>query len=63
MITKINLEDFMIEARKASGMDFDTFHKAFAIANQRRGRTLYAEIKLGQITVMQLVILLEKFGA
>jgi hypothetical protein len=63
MTTKISLEDFMIEAHKASGMHFNTFHAAFRTANERRGRTLYSEIKCGQITVMQLVTLLKKFGA
>jgi len=61
--TQVNLEDFMIEAHKASGMHFKTFHIAFGTVNQRRGRTLYQEIKNGEITVPQLVILLKKFGA
>ena len=61
--TKINLEDFMIEAHKASGMSLHTFHAAFRTANDRRGRTLYQEIKNGEITVPQLVILLKMFGA
>lgn len=61
--TKINLEDFMTEAHKASGMHFNTFHAAFKTANDRRGRTLYAEIKNGEMTVTQLVNLLKMFGA
>ena len=61
--TQINLEDFMIEAHKASGMPFKAFHIAFGTVNARRGRTLYQEIKNGEITVPQLVNLLKKFGA
>ena len=61
--TKINLENFMIEAHQISGMHFNTFHAAFRTVNDRRGRTLYSEIKNGQITVTQLVSLLKKFGA
>jgi hypothetical protein len=61
--TKVNLETFMIEAHKASGMHFNTFHAAFRIANDRRGRTLYQEIKNGEMTVIQLVNLLKMFGA
>lgn len=61
--TTINLEDFMIEAHQKSGMHFKTFHAAFRTANDRRGRTLYKEIKNGEITVDQLVKLLKMFGA
>jgi hypothetical protein len=63
MNTKINLESFMIEAHKLSGMHFNTFHTAFRTVNDRRGRTLYSEIKNGEITVNDLVILLKRFGA
>jgi hypothetical protein len=63
MNTKINLENFMSEALKTSGMNFNSFHAAFDIVNVRRGRTLYTEIKNGEITVNQLNVLLQKFGA
>ena len=53
----------MIEAHKLSGMHFDTFHTAFRTVNDRRGRTLYSEIKNGEITVNDLVTLLKRFGA
>jgi hypothetical protein len=61
--TTVNLENFMIEAHKTSGMHFNTFHAAFRTANDRRGRTLYQEIKNGEMTVIQLVNLLKMFGA
>ena len=61
--TKINLEDFMIQASKESGLSFYAFHAALRIINDRRGRTLYQEIKNGDMPVSHLVMLLKKFGA
>lgn len=60
---QVNLENYMQEAFQNSGMSFNAFHSAFAIANNRRGNTLYTEIKSGQLSVSQLVTLLRTFGA
>jgi len=63
MHTQVNLEDFMIEAHKKSGLHFNTFHRSIRIINDRRGRTLYQEIKNGEMPMDHFVMLLRKFGA
>ena len=58
--TKINLEQFMIDAYKGTGFTFNTFHTMFRYVNDRYfGGTLYNEIKNGQITVDEVVSLMK----
>jgi hypothetical protein len=52
--TKVDLEKFMLELYQASGMTFNTFHTVFRYVNDRNfGRTLYQQIKNGEISVEQ----------
>lgn len=54
--TKVNLEQFMIDVHTGTGFAFNTFHTVFRYVNERHfGRTLYAQIKNGQITVDEVV--------
>ena len=58
--TKVNLEQFMIDVHTGTGFTFDTFHKMFRYVNERYfGRTLYAQIKNGQITVAEVVSIMK----
>ena len=58
--TKVNLEQFMTDVHTGTGFTFDTFHKMFRYVNERYfGRTLYAQIKSGQITVDEVVALMK----
>ena len=63
MITQVNLEDFMIEASKKSGLHISSFHRAIRVINERRGRTLYKEIKNNEMPMEHFVMLLKWFGA
>ena len=59
--TKVNLEQFMTDVHTGTGFTFDTFHKMFRYVNDRYfGRTLYTQIKNGQITVDEVVALMKK---
>jgi hypothetical protein len=59
--TKVNLDQFMTDVHTGTGFTFDTFHKMFRYVNERYfGRTLYAQIKNGQITVDEVVSLMKK---
>lgn len=59
--TKVNLEQFMTDVRVGTGFTFDTFHKMFRYVNERYfGRTLYAQIKSEQITVNEVVSILNR---
>jgi hypothetical protein len=58
--TKVNLEQFMTDVHTGTGFTFDTFHKMFRYVNERYfGRTLYTQIKNGQITVDEVVLLMK----
>jgi hypothetical protein len=58
--TKVNLEQFMTDVHTGTGFTFDTFHKMFRYVNERYfGRTLYTQIKSGQITVDEVVALMK----
>jgi hypothetical protein len=61
--TKVNLENFMTEAHKASGISFYAFHAATHTINERRGGGLYKDIKNGQMPIDHFVKLLQMFGA
>lgn len=50
----------MIDTHTGTGFTFDTFHKVFRYVNERYfGRTLYAQIKSGQITVNEIVSIMK----
>lgn len=50
----------MIDVHTGTGFTFDTFHKIFRYVNERYfGRTLYAQIKNGQITVDEVVSIMK----
>jgi hypothetical protein len=58
--TKVNLDQFMTDVHAGTGFTFDTFHKMFRYVNERFfGRTLYTQIKNGQITVDEVVALMK----
>lgn len=58
--TKVNLDQFMTDVHTGTGFTFDTFHKMFRYVNDRYfGRTLYTQIKNGQITVDEVVLLMK----
>jgi hypothetical protein len=58
--TKVNLDQFMTDVHTGTGFTFDTFHKMFRYVNERYfGRTLYIQIKNGQITVEEVVLLMK----
>jgi hypothetical protein len=58
--TKVNLDQFMTDVHTGTGFTFDTFHKMFRYVNERFfGRTLYTQIKNGQITVDEVVALMK----
>jgi hypothetical protein len=58
--SRVNLEQFMIDVHTGTGFTFDTFHKIFRYVNERYfGRTLYAQIKSGQITVDEIVSIMK----
>jgi hypothetical protein len=58
--SQVNLEQFMIDVHAGTGFTFDTFHKIFRYVNERYfGRTLYAQIKSGQITVDEVVSIMK----
>lgn len=51
---KVDLDKFMTEVHQLSGMTFNTFHTMFRYVNERNfGRTLYQQIKEGQITAQE----------
>ena len=53
---KVNLEQFMIDVQNGTGFTFNTFHRMFHYVNERYfGRTLYAQIKNGEIAVEEVV--------
>lgn len=59
-ITKVNLDQFMTDVHTDTGFTFDTFHKMFRYVNDRYfGRTLYTQIKNGQIAVDEVVALMK----
>ena len=58
--TKVNLDEFMTDVHNGTGFAFNTFHTMFRYVNDRYfGRTLYAQIKNGQITVDEVVALMK----
>ena len=58
--TKVNFDQFMTDVHTGTGFTFDTFHKMFRYVNERYfGRTLYAQIKSGQITVDEVVSIMK----
>jgi len=58
--TKVNLDQFMTDVYNGTGFTFNTFHTMFRYVNDRYfGRTLYAQIKSGQITVDEVVSLMK----
>jgi len=58
--TKVNLDEFMTDVHNGTGFTFNTFHTMFRYVNERYfGRTLYAQIKNGQITVAEVVALMK----
>lgn len=58
--TKVNLEQFMTDVHTGTGFTFNTFHTMFRYVNDRYfGRTLYTQIKNGQITVDEVVALMK----
>jgi hypothetical protein len=58
--TKVNLEQFMTDVHTGTGFTFNTFHTMFRYVNDRYfGRTLYTQIKSGQITVDEIVLLMK----
>ena len=63
MVTnKINLESFMIQAHQESELSFNACHAAIHIINDRRSRTLYQDIKNGEMPMDHFVKLLKMFG-
>lgn len=60
---KINLENFMIQAHQESKLHINAFQAAVRIINDRRGRTLYQDIKNGEMPIDHFVKLLKMFGA
>jgi len=59
--TKVNLDEFMTDVYNGTGFTFNTFHTMFDYVNDRYfGRTLYAQIKNGQITVAEVVALMKR---
>lgn len=59
-VTKVDLDQFMTDVHNGTGFTFDTFHKVFRYVNERYfGRTLYAQIKNGQITVDQVISIMK----
>lgn len=59
--TKVNLDQFMTDVHNGTGFTFNTFHTMFRYVNDRYfGRTLYTQIKSGQITVDEVVSLMKK---
>jgi hypothetical protein len=59
-VTKVDLDQFMTDVHNGTGFTFDTFHKIFRYVNERYfSRTLYAQIKNGQITVDQVVSIMK----
>ena len=58
--TKVNFDQFMTDVHTGTGFTFNTFHTMFRYVNDRYfGRTLYAQIKNGQITVDEVVALMK----
>jgi hypothetical protein len=58
--TKVNLDQFMTDVHTGTGFTFNTFHTMFRYVNERYfGRTLYAQIKSGQITVDEVVSIMK----
>ena len=58
--TKVNLDQFMTDVHNGTGFTFNTFHTMFRYVNDRYfGRTLYTQIKSGQITVDEVVLLMK----
>lgn len=50
----------MTDVHVGTGFTFNTFHTMFRYINDRYfGRTLYAQIKNGQITVDEVVLLMK----
>jgi len=57
---KVNLDQFMTDVHNSTGFTFNTFHTMFRYVNDRYfGRTLYTQIKSGQITVDEVVALMK----
>ena len=58
--TKVNLDQFMTDVHTGTGFTFKTFHTMFRYVNDRHfGRTLYTQIKNGQITVDEVVSIMK----
>ena len=58
--TKVDLDQFMTDVHNGTGFTFNTFHTMFRYVNDRHfGRTLYAQIKNGQITVDEVVSIMK----
>jgi hypothetical protein len=58
--TKVNFDQFMTDVHTGTGFTFNTFHTMFHYVNDRYfGRTLYTQIKSGQITVDEVVSLMK----
>ncbi len=56
----VDLEQFMIDARKGTGFTFNTFHTIFRYVNDRYfGNTLYKQIKSGEVSVDEVVRLMK----
>ena len=56
----VDLEQFMIDAHKGTGFTFNTFHTIFRYVNDRYfSRTLYKQIKNGEISVDEVVRLMK----
>ena len=59
-VAKVNLDQFMTDVHAGTGFTFNTFHTMFRYVNDRHfGRTLYTQIKGGQITVDEVVALMK----
>ena len=59
-VAKVNLDQFMTDVHTGTGFTFNTFHTMFRYVNDRYfGRTLYTQIKSGQITVDEVVALMK----
>ena len=58
--TKVNLDQFMTDVHNGTGFTFNTFHTVFRYVNDRYfDRTLYTQIKSGQITVDEVVAIMK----
>jgi hypothetical protein len=63
MMTMIDLDSFITEAHKTSGLHINAFRAAIRVINERRGGGIYKDIKNGAMPMNHFLMLLEKFGA